>query len=316
MNRGLLVVTLLMSASLAACGGGGSAGGVIPSQPQSHSPKLGAGFAVSVSGGGATSLQHRTFTPKMRTMSDPVLTGALIPFADYWVPDSYVAPNSFSTVGYSAVAYLDTSNGSTLPNPLPTVTFTQTGSQLPLVGPYQPGPSNVATQTVIGGEILGSPTATGQTTVTASALGQSINLAANSYPGFALDSSYLTRNPQGLTFTPSGAVPTTSGTPDIAIDASTEPSTLVVPGGIEMVAQGKFIDQVTTADFDPTKAVTRLSTTYICSGIFDFIMKTPSGLIVKFENSSATGRNVASNVCHFDEIDDSYQVAGTSGFAY
>src|SRR6185312_9492644 len=300
MKKFLAAATL--AAGLAACGGGGGGGTVAPPTSAPAAAKLAAGFAQT--GGPKANAHVHSQALSVRPLTDPILTGSLIPFATFIVADSYVPTNFNPTITYQAVAYLDTSNGGTLPNPLPTPSFSQTGAALQFLGSV-PAPGDTAgTKTNIGAESVGAPPAAGQTTVTLSAGGQSVNLTADTYPGLGVStasgSSY--NAPSGLDFTTAGATPAPSS-PDLSIDTSQTTSALSAPHGI--VEVNKTIDQVTSADYVAANAVTTIRDVHLCdvSGeTATFIFQTAAGVLVKFAPITEAGPNVGQGVCTYTDI--------------
>lgn len=310
---------LILVAGLAACGGGG--GSSLP--PTSGgggtqtSAKLNAGFLST--GSSNIAATRRSITMHRLTSS---LGGGILPFAIFFVPDSYVTTSDIPTITYQAVGYL---TGGTPPSPLPSVTFSQTGTALQFLGTtssvsdLQALPSGAS---VVGAENVGAPTTVGQTTVTidAASLGQSVNILADTFPLSLVSSASGSslNGPAGLTFTTSGAAPTTSGTPDLAISVGS-PSSFTAPGGIIEV-DNTSIDEVTGSNYVAGSAVTSLSSSTVCSitgGPTSFILKAQSGLLVKLELISVAGPNVAPSPCTYTDVEFLYQVSNSSGgFAY
>jgi|GEM_PF-5309353 len=314
MTKGL-ILALAASAVLAGCGGGGSSS-LPPTGGGGHTnATLAAGFAQT--SGSQVTATHRNMLYRRLTTT---LSGALEPFAIFFVPDSYVPSNAFPTIGYRAVAYLT----GTAPSPLPTVTFTQTGPALQFLG----ADSNFSDATVptgdttVGIENVGAPSTVGQSTVTATAasLGQSVNILADTYAGTEISSSSgsTLNGPTGLTFSASGAEVTPSGqTPDLSISVGS-PSAFVAPGGIVEVDES--LDQVASSSYSGAPATT-LPVSSVCSpngNPISFIFKAQSsGLLVKIGEASLLGINNNPTPCTWTDMAVTYSVANSSGvFAY
>lgn len=298
---------------LVACGGGGGGGPipvVNPSQPPIHTAAtLGGGFASG--GSSAQSSQTR------RAMSDPTLTGAILPFAVFAIPDSNVKGNS-STIGYTAVAYLDTSNGSTLPTTVPTVLFTENNSIVPLSSvvavptPSASSPihcpgSAKASCYEIAAQDLQQPTTTGETVITATASGTfgSVNMTADAYHAMAMDVTNPNpayNPPPGnytqVSFDPSGSPQYDPMNPDlkVSLDSNGVP-TLLAPNGI--VAVNKPISAVTAADFVAVPPTSVAGNGVCVNGsqtngnqVTTYLIRTKGGSIVAWEADGLNGSNL------------------------
>lgn len=309
-----LFAVVVLAAALTACGGGGGGSSPVPSGP-SKTPLLNAGFAQT--SGPASQSQHRitlAIAPEQGT-----LNGAVLPIANFWIPDSYIAAGTYPSTGESEVAYV---TGESVPSPLPAVTFTTaSGPALTVLATPSPLPIPAGLPsgaTIIAGQIVGPGSQTGQTTIAVSAMSQTAQITANTYPGLDLDTGGAwSTGATGLTFTSAGAAPTTSGTPDLSIDTSQSVSALTAPSGIVEVE--KTVDQIQPSDFVQANAVTTLRDVNLCNidGVVrSFIFKTAAGALVKFQPISIGGSNVAQGVCTFDDIRGPYQVAGSNGFAF
>lgn len=303
----ILSALAAMSLSLVACGGGGG-GGPIPTPIQTQTPAHGvATFAGGFEGGSGSSAQSSQTRRAMDV--SPVLTGAILPFAVFALPDATVQNTSgIGTLGYTAVAYLDTSNGSTLPATLPTVAFTETGNNIPLGQVLAvPTPDPTKKKNIIGAQDLGQPTTIGQTVITASATGGfgSINLTANTYYGLALN----VQNPG--TFTPpAGNLSSVSfdangkayedgganGAPDLTItlDSNGVP-TLNAPNGIMVESEG--ITTATAAQFSKASAATSVKGNGVCLNgsqsngpqVTTYLIGTKAGGVVAWEADDSNG---------------------------
>ncbi len=305
----------ILAAALIGCGGGGSSSPTPPTN--GTTPTLQAGFIAKGGGVVVTAKGFRS----VRTQS-ATLGGALEPFAIFFVPDSYVPANAFPTIGYQAVAYLS----GTAPNPLPTVTFAQTGPALQFISndPNLGDATAPSGDTVVGIENVGAPATIGQSTVTAAsaALGQSVNIVADTYAGTEISaaSGSALNGPSGLTFTSAGAAVTAAGqTPDLSISVGS-PTSFVAPGGI--IETDVSMDSVSPSLFAGAPATT-LPVSSVCAptGPISFIFKTQGGLLVKlgeigpyFNPYSTPAQGAA---CQWTDMVLTYQVANASGqFAY
>lgn len=311
MKQGLIAGVIALM--LAGCGGGGGSSSPVPPTSggggTTQSAVLHAGFAQT--GNSKTTAGRRTFAIQPQAS----LGGSILPFAIFYVPDSYVPMALVPTISYTAVAYM---TGNDIPSPPPSVTFTQSGDPLQFLAANDgTGVAGLPSGAVpIGGEAVGAPSALGQSFVTASAVGQSVTLTANTYAGTAIaTASNGSGAPVGLTCTASGCQPTTSGTPDLTIREGS-PSSFVAPNGI--VEVNKSLDQVSSADF--VNPETTLPVTDWCAGsstYYSFVFKTASGVLVKLNDFGLYGSNLASGTCDWNGLFGIYLASNASGtFAY
>lgn len=312
----------ILVTALAACGGGGG-GSVTPPTGggTKSSATLAAGFGSSSPVASQVKARGGMTYRRLVSTADGTLGGSILPFAIFWVADSYIPSGDYPVVTGQAIAYLS----GTAPQTLPTVTWSQTGDALQFVNnPTSPSYQIPAAATFLGAQNVAAPSAVGQSTVTATAasIGQSVNLTADTYGLLWLSSTSSTLyggvGPSGLTFSATGGSPTTSGTPDLSITVGS-PSSLSAPGGI-IELDNTSIDQVSGSQFVSSSAQTTLPESQVCNtgvGFTSFIFKTQSGLLVKMEVAGIAGINDAPTPCTWTDIQAIYQVSNSSGqFVY
>lgn len=176
------------------------------------------------------------------------LAGTLQPFIDFIVVNGC---NNCGTVGVQAVAYVDTSDGSALPTPWPTIIWGAvetygTGNALPTEAPTTlptPNPSATPGQFPVSTEMVDIPQAAGQWSVTIDALGfPEVDLRVSSYNGFGISNQApCTEQPDascmntvgfasGIQFDANGIAQNVDPTSaDIYIDANGD---VICPGGL------------------------------------------------------------------------------------
>lgn len=315
----IYVLTALMaSAFLTACGGGGGGGSVTPPTGggTQNQARLAAGFSVTMKGSALmhTSRYHAAVTHQA------ALGSSILPFAIFWVPDSYVPANSFPTPTYSEVAY---ATGGAVSNPGP-VTFTPiSGPILPVVATPTPFPQPAGLPSgaqLLGGQIVGAPTQIGQSVITVSAIGQTVSLTGDNYRGTELSTASNSdlHGPTGLSFgNVNGGSPVSSGPSDLSFSGDGSGATaFVAPNGIiELV--GKTIDQVQGSDFVQANAQTTLTPTALCSSQpVSYIFKTAGAgnVLVKFEAEGLFyGGTYPQGTCAVTDMPAVYQVSDLNG---
>jgi hypothetical protein len=321
MKTQITLFAFVAIAALAACGGGG--GNSIPPTP-SHTvapakATLKAGFIQSAGSAGTSNTGRQTMLRKRIEASS--LGGDIVPTSIFWVADSYVVPVFGGE--YQAVAYV---NASPAPSPLPDIEFSQSGGPtLNFVGASQTLVDSATLpegDSFIGAENMEAPPTVGQTTVTVAsvALGQSVSLLADTYPLSALSTTGGLLVPGtstvGLTFTTSGAQPTSSGAPDLSITPGS-PTLINAPGGI--VEEDTTIDQMNASSYT-SGLPTSVSMSDACSQtipVVGYIFKAASGVLVKMQVMGLYGPNVAPTPCDVTDFTLLYQVSNSSGvFAY
>lgn len=272
MTRMSLAAALGIAAlSLAGCGGGGGSS-AIPSGGGGPTTKaaLRAGF-------------QNTHGSSSHARNAKSLASSLVPIADFFVPDSNVTFKPEQISGAVAVAYYDTSNGSTAPSPLPSVTWTESGIPTTL-GAYS---GNLGIPNTIGTTSVMAPTVDGKGTATANASnGDSTTLTFYAYRANALDSKLgggYTGTQPCLAFANSVATPGTTG--DLCLGSNGDGTTYIsAPLGM-MIVQ-KTIDQVSAADIStlPSSATTIQTSALPTSGLtWTIVAHTAAGALVKFE---------------------------------
>lgn len=285
----VFVGALITTVSFAACGGGGSTSSIMPggggTTTSSHA-KLTAGFAGV--GRGGSSAQRRTMS----------LSGALVPIADFIVPQNVTKGQPpIAVAGATAVAYYDPTTGS-VPSPLPSITWTQSGIPVTLSAPQSP--VTISGASIAGEDFAAAPTVDGQGTIIGTASnGDTIQLTLNSYKGAGIS----TLDPAGiygygfypcLTFAANGTV-TSSASGDICIQAASNgPSSVIAALGGLLVQ--KTIDQVTAADAAnlPSSSSTITGPSIVPgTGTYTIIAHTSAGGLVKWEPAVLVGTNVA-----------------------
>lgn len=314
-----VLTALLASALLTACGGGGGGSVTPPTGGGGSTAKLNAGFSMSSKG---SAVMH-TSRYRATVIHQATLGSSILPFAIFWVPDSYVPANAFSTISYSEVAF---ATDGTVSNPGP-VQFTPiSGPILPVVATPTPFPQPAGFPSgaqLLGGQIVGAPTQPGQSLITVSAIGQTVQLIGDNYRGTELSTSSNSslNGPTGLSFgSNNGASPVSSGNADLSLSGNGSGATaFAAPGGIiELV--GKSIDQVQGSDFVQANAQTTLTPTALCSTTqpVSYIFKTQGGVLVKFQSEGLFfGGTYPPGTCAVTDMPAVYQVSDLNGnFAY
>lgn len=236
-------VALVWALLLAGCGGGGASSPI---------PTSGAGTntKATLQGGFAN-----TRAGAANARSTKALTSALVPIADFVIFDSYVSYQPYAPTQIQAVAYYNPNSGA-VPNPLPAAaTWATSGAATGKTSNPQNGPGVLGQADSVGGVLLtaGGTFGVGNLTATA-ANGDTVTLQYNTYPGTAVDaeSGYAGTKPC-LTFTTSGATPSSTGDFCLAINAD-HTTSFTAPKGIALIQ--KPIDAVTSTDLAAISSAT------------------------------------------------------------
>lgn len=274
---------LALGFALTACGGGGGGassplpstnGGTVTTKATLHG-----GFARTT---GTASGQRAT----------KGLAGALVPIADFLIPDANVG---YVTVGHmdniQAVAYYDPTAGP-VPSPLPSgVVWNITGKAGATTSNLQGGQNLLGQPDSIGALLLTSNGTTGAGVLNATASnGDSVNLTYYTYAGNALDaeSQYTAAasgNPNAntkpcLAFTPNASpVPGNSG--DLCLQVNADKTTSFF-APLAMVVVNKPIDQVNATDAASIGSVTTIPAVSLGNFTQTIVFRTASGNIAKF----------------------------------
>lgn len=293
MFKKALVTIALMT--LAACGGGGSGSPVPPVNTPipTHTP---APKVASLKGGFIVGSTH-TLSASIRRVMDatpspaPNLGGGLIPVAEFTLADSYITNPMGDINAAQAVAYIDTSNGSTLPAPWPVVTWSTSGTNVPVLQTITaPTPDPAASpqpQTLLSTLNLGVPTVKGTTVFTAATtingVPASVNLTAKGYGALGISSDPANRygNATGLTWDANGVSQPTTSSPDFSIDASGDVTNINAPHGIM-----EYTGNLATADPSKFKSVGTTLAANLCDGVqHTFEIQTSDGRLVAWTPS-------------------------------
>ncbi|HKU67233.1 MAG TPA: hypothetical protein VJP85_05630 [Candidatus Baltobacteraceae bacterium] len=308
MIRFTLIVVAVSACALAGCGGGSGSPSVLPTM-QPKAAKVLATFGSS--GSTPQSLFRSVMTSPMATV-----VGQIIPTQQLAVPDAYIsgAPN---TIGVEAQAVLDTTDGSAIPSPLPSVTWSQTGNPAPIPTTYPTWPlNNCSCQQVFNAEVVGLPTTSGQTTITMTSLGTTQKLSLLTYRGMGLRSSLDTTDLfhflTGAMFDANGVSEQadTQADTDVYLDASTSPSQVVFPYGAVAAGYNALMNVTTTSACGaiPSAATSVSISTFNGSSPNTYCFKTHDGRIGKWAIFGASDPN--------QDIFAGYMLASAGAFTY
>ena len=240
-----LFSSAILIAGLAACGGGGGgstgSGGGVFTPPVPTSTPVAKSYTLTARCSGCSHPSMRMSSRFRDTLSSrsprdaspspspsptpgPVLnTGSIPQFVLFSTPDTYTHGTApISNQGFTLFAYLDTSNGSSAPNPLPTASWTKNGPSLvdAVVDPTTV--AGVPANTLKPGFAVSAPTTPGQTIYEASAIGQFAPFYVNTY--YALGVSSDPHDPHNynacLKFNLAGIAEQVSSNCDVSIDSS------------------------------------------------------------------------------------------------
>lgn len=295
---------IILAVSLAACGGGGGSG---PTGGGSVPPTVPTGHATLVAGFSSGGLRS---SGKRRGVRD--VTAAIVPTAIIDFPDAYEAPFARSVRGIEevfAVAYLATSGGGTVPTPLPSGTWTQSGIGLN-TSPFTPGPTFSTTPNILPdglavnntaatfGTTTFTDTVTGFGTATATVLEYpSLGLATASTAGDYINPQTFAAN--GLAFGSNGlAMPATTTTAaDLYMteDASGVTTVHFPFGGVVLPIAPTSIDQMLT----PVTALplTAISSQSLANNQSILQFQTTGGEIVKWQPSGFIDEHTGPTTC-------------------
>jgi hypothetical protein len=256
------------SSALAACGGGGSSPIPTPGGGQpTTAPKATLHAGLSEASSGVASIArgsngYRRLVSAKRIVLDVNLGSTLVPTAVLDVPPSYI-PAPYNEPGVQqifAVAYLVATNGSLIPSPLPSGSWTQSGVSLP-TSPFAPGTTFSTISNILPDALTVTTPGTtiGQTTFTDTVVGfGSTSTTADAYPALGLAmvpytvgdyTNHENYAANGLTFGATGiATPTSStATADMfGTEAADGTTTIYFPHGAQVLTN-TILPTVTTA---------------------------------------------------------------------
>lgn len=277
-----LAFALIGTMTLAACGGGGGGSSAVPGGGGSTThAALKAGF--SGVGRGGSALARRPLA----------LSGTLVPVADFILADSYVTPGSVLTIPSAvAVAFYDPAAG-TVPNPVPTITWTQSGLSATLSAPSVP--VTISGVSIAGETSIAIPAAAGTGTLIGTASNSDVaTLTFFAYRGAGIATDGSSGLSPCVSFASGTSTPGTTG--DLCIVASGGATSVSAPLGGLLVT--KPIDQVTAADAAtlPTTATTIPTTSIVAgAGTYTIIAHTAAGALVKWGVAETKGPGFVAN---------------------
>lgn len=240
----LPVVVIALASTLAACGGGGG-GSPLPTTSNPPGPKT---AKIRATFGSSNTTPHSAFRRPMASKQSTVVA-QIVPTQQVAAPDAYLTGSL--TTGVDAQAVLDTTDGSAIPSPLPSVTWSQSGNPAPIPTTYPTWPvSACSCQQVFNAEVVGTPAQPGQTTITMTSDGTTQNLTMLTYREMGLRSTLDTSNSYnaltGAMFDANGVSEQADTQPDtdVYMDASTTPAQVVFPYGAIAVGYNDAMNAV------------------------------------------------------------------------
>jgi hypothetical protein len=299
----LTIPVLTFATTLTACGGGGgSSPSPVPhtttAPTSAPTATLHAGFTQGSIG---SSSAHRAIRSARRTVLDTSAGAQLVPTAIFDVPDSYIAaadreptfPQAF------AVAYLSNSTGTGFPSPLPSGSWTQSGTSLPTTawtpgstyltipdGVLLPDGLNVTNPATTPGQTVFTDTVSGgfgTATVTADAY-PALGLAAVPYAaGDYLDPQDYAEN--GLVFGSNGLATPASSTSAADVymtEAEDGTTTIFFPHGATVSSANTLITGVPAPASVGSLTTTQIGSASVVGTLVTIQFATAVGAVVKW----------------------------------